>query len=274
MSSTSWPELDEQRARLVVRRHALGVDVGHGDDRRRVAPDAQPARVAAGRGEERLAGRQRRRGERVVGERARHHVEQRGGVADRAREHPLVRQLADRVAQRSVADAAACRLDADEPGDARRDADRPAAVRPVAGAGQPGGDRGCGTAARPARPARQVPRRTGRRCDRGLGVAGQAELRRVRLAGDDQAALLHPRDDVVVAVRRHVVGDRAEGAAHTGHEHEVLRRHDRAVQDAERLVGIGVGHLLVGGAGHVAREVVGARDERADRVAVASVRAM
>ena len=58
-----------------------------------------------------------------------------------------------------------------------------------------------GAAAGAPRAARPVPRRTGRRCHVGLGVAGQAQLGRRSLAGHQSARLAEPGDHAVVDVR-------------------------------------------------------------------------
>ena len=61
----------------------------------------------------------------------------------------------------------------------------PATVGALRDRHEPGGDRGSGPSRRASCHPRAVPGRHGRRCDVRLGVAGRAELRRVRLAQAD-----------------------------------------------------------------------------------------
>ncbi len=225
----------QQGAGVLVGGHAVRVHLGALDRVLQRPADPQPARLAAGVAEERLAGRERRLGVHVAGEVAGHHVEQQRRVGDRARERAVDAQAGQVGHERALGDPAAGRLDPEQPADAGRDADGAAAVAALGGRGQARRDRGGGAAARPARRPGQVPRRAGRRADLGLGVAGQPELGGGGLAGDDRAGPLDRDHHVVVGVG-HVglEGLGAQRLPHPGDHVQVLDRDRHAGQRGQR----------------------------------------
>src|SRR5439155_9514271 len=144
------------------------------------------------------AGR-RRRGVRVARHGTGDRIEDRGRVADRAREGPVDREAAHPLADvRTERNASARRLQPDEAAGAGRDADRSAAVVPVRGGHHPRGDRGRGTAARSTRRPARVPRVARRAV--GIRLRGRqgSELRRVRPAEYYEASRPELRGEVTV----------------------------------------------------------------------------
>src|SRR5262249_58327094 len=85
----------------------------------------------------------------------------------------------------------------DERAQGGREGGRPAAVAAGGGGAEPGRDGRARSAAGPARRPGQVPWGTGGRPDRGLGVAGQAELGGGGLAGHHRAGRAQGGGDVV-----------------------------------------------------------------------------
>ena len=250
--------------RPLRRRDARRVDDGVGrDERRRQQPDAQPTRARVERREE--AARRATRLDHVARPRVREDVEERSRVPDIAREDPVARETRPVRAPRTRTHEPAARLEPDEPARARGDADRPAAVVAVGDRDDAGRDRGGRSAARAAGRARRVPRRAGRGSVVGLGVAGQAELGRRRLAEHHRARTSEERDDAVVDVRdvvREERGPRRE--AHARDHREVLDGARDAEQrwEAARVVGGREDPLGLRGLGE--RPLGREGDERAD----------
>ena len=192
-----------------------------------------------------------------------HDVEQRGGVGHGPGDRPDdAEPRTDVTAERAVADPSPAGLEPEQATAAGRDPDRTAAVAALGERSQTGRDRGRRTAARTPGPARAVPRRAGGRPDQGLGVAGQAELRRAGLAQADRAGRAHPADDVVVERRDEPGIDRAAVAdRHALDVVQVLDRHRHAGQRRGQLAARGQ-RLLLAGLGQ--RQLRRHRDERAE----------
>ncbi len=156
-------------------------------------------------------------------------------------------------------------LEPDQPAHAGRDADRPAAVAALREGHEAAGHRRRGTAAGPAGQPRRVPGGARRRPDVGLGVAGQPEFGRRRLAHADRAGAAQQRDHGVVVVGHEVgEGRRAELARHPGDHVQVLDRGRHPEQRRERGRVVGRGHRRFGRPGLLARGLRGHRHERPD----------
>src|SRR3954451_18491972 len=142
-------ERREQLGRMLIGGDALGMDLRARDGGRDVAADAQRRRLL-------VAGREERSRvwaalpDPVLAGRPGHRVEQRRSVADGAGERTVHRQAADLGVERSGGDATAAGLDAEQPVDARRDADRAAAAAARRCRKEPGPDGDRGAAARDA----------------------------------------------------------------------------------------------------------------------------
>ena len=217
-TSTAWPRPSSGPRGLFGHRAHAGVELAV-ERRVQREHDPQPPRVGGcGRGE----ARRRRQGAVGIADRgARARVEQRGGVADGARQPVQAREPVEPVAVGRDGHASPRRLEAHEAAAGRRHPDRarrvPAGRRRDDAARH--GDRRA--AARSARGALGVPRVDGEAEQLGLRRAVVAELRRVRLAGDDQArveiALHEPggllRHPVPERARPHRLGHARERAA-------------------------------------------------------------
>ena len=128
------------------------------------------------------------------------------------------------------------RLEADQPAQRRRNADRAAAVRAETDGPESGGHRGRRAAARAARCALEIPRVARGAEERIVGERLVAELRGVGLAEDDRAgrAQATHRDGVFF---RDQVGEEpgAAGGAQAARVEHVLQRHRYSVEWTERL---------------------------------------
>ena len=188
----SCPSPASRCAGLLPRRADLRVDLGR--DRR---VDAA-GRCAAGRGRARTRPRKSARRQRAAG---RGHRAAATATASRnAAASRTVRASGPSTDSRVASRSSGPRetrprdgLEPDQPAHAGRDADRAAAVAALRDRHEPAGHRRARAAAGPAGQPGGVPRRAGRRPDVGLGVAGQPELRRRRLADADRAGRAQQR---------------------------------------------------------------------------------
>ena len=172
-SSTVWPSCVSKPAACSAAATHSGRD--RSVDRRRGGQrDPQPARIRADLLGERPLGR--RRPVRVAGLVPGHHVEERGGVGDGARERAARREALEPAVRRRR-DAPARRLDPEQAAARRGDPDRSAAVAALRRRRQRGRDRGRRAAARPARRPRRVPRVAAGAVQLRLGHCGQTRAR-------------------------------------------------------------------------------------------------
>ena len=146
----------------------------------------QPARLARGG-----------RGEAAA---ARGRLEEQRGVGDAPGQRPVDAQAVPHLALGSQRDAVALGLDAEQPAEGGRDADRAAAVGAQADAHRARGHGGARPAARAARRVVQRPRVARRAEGQRLGEREDRQLGHVRLADDDRAGLAQRAHDVGVAL--------------------------------------------------------------------------
>ncbi len=232
------PEVLEQPGGVLERPGHLRLQFDAGHRRLQVAADPQRPRCATGPVEEGLPRRQRRSPRRIAEHRPRHGVEHRGGVPDRPGQWPVGAETGDVTAVGGVADPAAAGLDAEQAVDARRDADRAAAVAALREGHHPGRHRDRRAAAGPAGQAGGVPRATSGPDEVVVGVAGETELGRVRLAQADGAGGRQLGDDGVVHGRDEVGQDPgAERRPDTRGVVEVLDRRRDAEQRRQLATG-------------------------------------
>ena len=232
MSTTSWPR-DSSSRLASSQAWMLGVDVGVGDHRLGEPGDPQPAGLTVTCFEE--GRRFLRCPERVTHRTAGHHVEHRRGVADGSREGSVGGQ-ADRVAvHRRSGDPTPCRLQPDDPATAAGIRIDPPPSEPCASGTSPADT---ADAEPPLEPPAisEVSHGVTAGGALGLGVAGRAEFRRVRLAQAHQPSRGDAPDHVVVPVG-HVVGEhrRAEAGGHALGRVQVLDRSRYAGQGATPL---------------------------------------
>ncbi len=174
-------------------------------------------------------------------------IEEERRVLDRLGERPVDRRAAVVPPfRRSERDPAERRLQTEGAGEARRDADRAAAVARGHEREHRADQRRRRAAARPTRGAVEVP---GRACDTVQEVLGDrrvAELGRVGLADDDRSRRAQPRDLRRVA-RRDVVAKRHR-ALRSDESRDVLEILD-AEGDALERPGVAAGDSLAGRTG-------------------------
>ena len=161
--------------------------------------------------------------------------------------------------ERRARDAPARRLQPEEPAAGGRDPDRAAAVGPVRGGDEARCQRSRGASARSAGRPLRVPRVARRAVELRLGEGGRPELRRVRLADDDEACVAEPANDGHVEVGD-VVGERAGGVRRpdAGGRGEILDGDRDAAERARRP------ELVSIGAARSERLVCADRDERVE----------
>ena len=181
-SSTSWPRSASSCAASSAACRFAGAHSSRSNAGMRVERDAELTRVDAHFLEERPF--RWRRPPRVAGDVALHHVEQRGGVGDGARDRAVVREHARRV--RRARDATALRLQAEHAAPRRRVADRAAAVGAVRDRAHSRHERRGRAAGGAATVQVGVPRVAPGRVAGRLADVERAELRHHRLAEEHE----------------------------------------------------------------------------------------
>ena len=167
--------------------------------------------------------------------RAGHRLQHQRGVHHCARHRRDIGVVAEQVGDLAVRDDAVALLQPDRAVGRGRDARRAAAVGGHADRPDAGRDGDGSAAARSTRRARRAPGVARAAEQRRIGQRLMAELRRRRLAEQEGAGLLQPRDGHGVLLRHVVlVQQRAEGGANAGRVDEVLGGVGDAVQQAER----------------------------------------
>ncbi len=236
--------------------HVRAAPVAHHDG-------AQPGGLAGA--EPRLPARDARERQRIARLVAIAHVEPPRGVAHATRQAPERRREVAVRRGGSARDAAVSRLEADEAGEARGDADRPTAVAARRERDEAARDRGRAAARRAAGRGAVAPGIVRRAVELGPREIDHPELARRRLANGHRAAVPRDTRDHRGGVRRGAVAEDDARARVRPPRHGVqLLDADRHAAERLRHVGCG-GRALRGLDVEMAEGVEAARGDRVER---------